>query len=99
MATANPNRWFPNATEVTPALQRIFQRVLTYVYNDEAVIASQTNQIEALQKAQPSGIFPAHYNTLGNAGTIAYDTIGNVYVCYAANLWVRLGPSGTSTAF
>ena len=97
---AAPQRWFPNATDgITPAMVRIFQRVLTFIYNDETTITTQATQIAALQKAQPSGIYPAHYNSLGTASTIAYDPSGNVYVCYAPNTWVRLGPAGTSTSF
>lgn len=93
-------QWFPNASNgIALSLQQVFQRVLSYVYLNQRNIATNSTQIAALQAAQPSGIFPAHFNSLGTAGTIAYDTIGNIYVCYAPNTWVRVGVSGTSTSF
>ena len=91
---STPQRWFPNAIEsTTPALQRIFQRILTYIYTDEA-------QIAALQALTPTTDFPVHFNSIGTVGTSAFNpATGDQFFCYATNKWVRLGPSGTSTTF
>lgn len=95
---ASPARWFPTVSNgITLPLQQIFQRVLTYVYGNQTNIANLQATVAAIPV--PTATFPAHFNTLGTPGTIAYDTIGNIYVCYLLNMWVRVGHSGTSTAF
>jgi hypothetical protein len=95
---ASPSRWFPTASNgITLPLQTIFQRVLTYVYGNQTNIANLQTSVAAIPV--PTATFPAHFNTLGTRGTIAYDTIGNIYMCYKLNLWVRVGHSGTSTSF
>lgn len=95
---ASPARWFPTVSNgITVTLQQIFQRVLTYVYANQVSISNLQDVVAAIQ--QPTTTFPAHFNTLGTPGTITYDAIGNIYVCYKLNMWVRVGASGTSTSF
>ena len=33
---------------------------------------------------------PAHFNSTGSPGQLAYDVVGNFYYCYAPNLWGKL---------
>jgi hypothetical protein len=106
MATGSQQQWFPNAANgINLSLQQVFQRVLTYVYANRTNIAGLQAQIAQLQAALPSPTFPVHYNSQGALGQSAYDTLGNLYFCYAFNSatsvasWVRIGPSGTSTTF
>lgn len=42
---------------------------------------------------------PGAHTAPGVAGQIAYDVSGNLYWCYAANLWARIGPLGYSNSF
>jgi hypothetical protein len=42
---------------------------------------------------------PATHSSTGTPGQIAYDASGNLYFCYAANSWARLGSSGYSNTF
>jgi len=42
---------------------------------------------------------PAHSNSTGAAGQIAFDGSGNWYWCFAANLWARIGPGGFSASW
>ena len=61
---ASPARWFPTVSNgITPPLQQIFQRVLTYVYGNQTNIAGLQAQIASFQS--PTATFPAHFNTLG----------------------------------
>ena len=101
MAASTPdNTWFPTVSNgITLALQQVFYRVLGFVYANRTNIFTLQGQVAALQAAQPTATFPVHFNTLGTPGTIAYDTTGNIYVCYKLNMWVRVGASGTSTSF
>ena len=67
------------------------------MYANQINIANLQDAVAAIPA--PTTAFPTHYNSLGTPGTIAYDTIGNIYVCYLLNMWVRVGYSGTSTTF
>lgn len=42
---------------------------------------------------------PATSGAAGNAGQIAYDGAGNLYWCFFANAWARIGPGGFSTSW
>ena len=42
---------------------------------------------------------PATATSAGTAGMTAYDGSGNLYWCYAANQWARIGPAGWSNSF
>jgi hypothetical protein len=42
---------------------------------------------------------PATSSATCTAGQIAFDGSGNLYWCYAANLWARIGPGGFSTSW
>jgi hypothetical protein len=99
-------QWFPNASNgLNLSLTQVFQQVLQRVYSNRTNIAALQAQVAALQAALPSANFPAHYNSQGTVGQSAYDTLGNLYFCYAFDSatsvasWVRIGPSGTSTTF
>jgi hypothetical protein len=43
--------------------------------------------------------FPATPTSPGAAGQTAYDSSGNLYWCFAANTWARIGPGGYSTTW
>lgn len=42
---------------------------------------------------------PASSSSMGIPGMFATDQDGNVYFCYSANAWLRIGPSGYSNTF
>jgi hypothetical protein len=42
---------------------------------------------------------PGIHNDPGTSGQIAFDSSGNFFWCYAANLWARVGPGGYSNSF
>jgi|GEM_PF-5974252 len=42
---------------------------------------------------------PAHHNSAGIPGQMAFDAIGNFYWCYAPNSWAQMGAAGYSNSF
>lgn len=42
---------------------------------------------------------PATSSSSGTPGSMAYDSSGNLYWCYATNAWARVGPAGYSSSF
>jgi hypothetical protein len=42
---------------------------------------------------------PAHSTSTGTPNQIAYDASGNLYWCFLANTWARIGPGGFSTSW
>lgn len=74
-----------------PTLARL-NRGFQYLWNF-------VKQVQTAQATPAIASFPLHFNSEGTPGQIAYNTIGDVFVCYAANMWLRVGTSGTSTTF
>jgi hypothetical protein len=66
---------------------------------DALVFDPQGNAIDA--GAPPALLVgkPAHHNSTGTAGQMAYDGSGNLYLCYAANSWMQIGSGGWSNSF
>jgi len=96
---SSPARWFPTASNgITLSLATVLQKMMSYVYTNETNIANLQTAVAAIPS--PTTAFPLHYNSLGTPPQSAYNpATGDQFFCYKTNLWVRLGPSGTSTTF
>jgi hypothetical protein len=65
-------------------------------YDQIRVAARTGNGTQVLTWQVPA---PAVNGSLGTAGMVAYDALGNFYWCYSANQWARIGPAGWSNTF
>lgn len=64
---------------------------------DQLLVAARTgngSQLHTWTSPAPGG-----HGSVGSAGQVAYDSSGNLYWCYAANSWARIGPGGYSNSF
>ncbi len=64
---------------------------------DQIRVAARTGN--GTQLLTWNSLGPGAHTSTGVAGQIAYDSSGNVYVCYATNSWLRIGPAGYSNSF
>lgn len=105
---ANPTQNFPyqiKPSDLTgdPSLSRL-NRAFLYVWSAIEALIGDNDEDHFLNGkgayiTPASGDFPTKHTATGEPGQIAYDGLGNVYVCFSSNTWVRIGPSGTSTSF